>query len=167
MASCRAVRERQPLGSPDAPMAGQGNGSDWRPTHADGNGIPITELRIAQKSGWEAERSSITIKIITREATAIGRTKKSGRISYASWDRDQFRPLGHDHLCCHRGASDLRVPVNALDCGRRPGLQAAPCLKARSRTSPARGSLPRIRAINGAWQGVHASNQSRWPWGRS
>ncbi|MET3841232.1 hypothetical protein [Bradyrhizobium sp. OAE829] len=74
-------------------MAGQGNGSDWRPTHADGNGIPITELRIAQKSGWEAERSSITIKIITREATAIGRTKKAGgcpmrvgiEINFALW----------------------------------------------------------------------------------
>ncbi|MBR1271790.1 hypothetical protein JQ629_30330 [Bradyrhizobium sp. AUGA SZCCT0222] len=113
MASRRAVRVASLGARWVRPWLIQAMGCDWRRIHADRDGIPVRELRIAQKSGWEADRSSITIKIITREATAIGRQKK-GRMSYASWARDQLRLMGNDYLRGDRGASNLRVPVNAL-----------------------------------------------------
>lgn len=112
-------------------------------------------------------RLQLPLKIITREATAIGRQKKR-RMSYASWHRDQFCPLGHDHLCCHRGASD-RVPLNALGCWRRLGLLAAPWFAAGALPEgPVQNEPgPRFVAADAPdrWRLARcaASNKSRWP----
>ncbi|MBR1285107.1 hypothetical protein JQ597_23965 [Bradyrhizobium sp. AUGA SZCCT0177] len=92
MASRRTVRVASLAARWVRPWLIQAMGCDWRRIHADRDGIPVRELRIAQKSGWEADRSSITIKIITREATAIGRQKRGGcpmrvgiEINFALW----------------------------------------------------------------------------------
>ena len=67
-------------------------GCDWIPPRTGRETSPSRKLRIAQNLGWEGGRTSITAKVITREATAIGRQKRGGcpmrvgiEINFALW----------------------------------------------------------------------------------